>query len=46
MVDSILLVDGVCIGWRGLGVMILDACLEHKYKVGYLMVTGGDKNLC
>jgi hypothetical protein len=27
-------------------VMILDTCLEHKHKVGYLMVTGGDKNLC
>jgi hypothetical protein len=28
------------------GVMILDTCLEHKHKVNYLMVTGGDMNLC
>jgi hypothetical protein len=27
-------------------VMILDTCLEHKHKVNYLMVTGGDMNLC
>jgi transposase len=27
-------------------VMILDTCLEHKHKVSYLMVTGGDMNLC
>jgi hypothetical protein len=27
-------------------VMILDTCLEHKHKVNYLMVTGGDMNPC
>jgi hypothetical protein len=27
-------------------VMILVTCLEHKYKVGYLVAAGGDKNLC
>jgi hypothetical protein len=29
-----------------LSVMILNTCIEHKYKVSYLMVTGGDRNLC
>jgi hypothetical protein len=31
---------------KGEFVMILDTCFEHKHKVSYLMVTGGDKNLC